>query len=205
MPKIVNQAERRKKVAEACWRVIKKKGMEQATVREIAKEAGMSVGSMRHYFSSQQALFIFSMELVAERVKERIERLTFTGEPIADAMQVLSQVMPVDAERRLEMQVWYAFTSKALHNPDLKKMNRKMYDDLYRGCSIIVGRLSSLYDEDKLRETDRLYALVDGLAVHAILRPDLMTAERVLSIIENHLRSIYVSSRNGAESGKRSD
>jgi AcrR family transcriptional regulator len=195
MPKIVDQIKRREKVAEACWRVIKHKGIEQASVREIAREAGLSVGALRHYFSSQQELFIFSMELVTEKVGKRIEKLTFTGEPIADAIQILSQVMPVDAQRRLEMEAWYAFTSKALHDPDLQAMSRKMYEDMYRGCRLVVDRLSAASDKVKRSETDHLYALVDGLAVHTILQPELMTAQRALIIVEHYLHAIHFPSK----------
>ncbi|MCI1859232.1 MAG: TetR family transcriptional regulator [Sporolactobacillus sp.] len=191
----MDQIKRREKVAEACWRVIKHKGIEQASVREIAREAGLSVGALRHYFSSQQELFIFSMELVTEKVGKRIEKLTFTGEPIADAIQILSQVMPVDAQRRLEMEAWYAFTSKALHDPDLQAMSRKMYEDMYRGCWLVVDRLSAASDKVKRSETDHLYALVDGLAVHTILQPELMTAQRALTIVEHYLHAIHFPSK----------
>jgi AcrR family transcriptional regulator len=48
MPKIVDHDKQRVLVAEAAWRIIRKNGMEQASVRNIAEEAGISVGSMRH-------------------------------------------------------------------------------------------------------------------------------------------------------------
>ncbi|RYM06665.1 TetR family transcriptional regulator [Sporolactobacillus sp. THM7-7] len=188
MPKIVNHEERKRKVAEACWRVIQKKGIEQATVREIAKEAKMSVGSMRHYFSSQKDLFIFSMQLVMDHVHERIKKLPLSGPPIKDAMQVLSQVLPIDAERRLEMEVWFLFTSKALNDPDLKKKSDEMDDELYQACRLIIEHLTVAADWKQ--ETERLYALVDGLAVHAIMRPGRLHPDLLLSVLENHLKVI---------------
>jgi fructose/tagatose bisphosphate aldolase len=36
-------------------------------------------------------------------------------------------------------------------------------------------------------ETGRLHALVDGLAVHAAMRPDLNTPERMRAVIIEHL------------------
>lgn len=41
MPKIVDHEKRRKRIAKAMWKVILKKGMEGATVRNIAQEAGL--------------------------------------------------------------------------------------------------------------------------------------------------------------------
>ncbi|MCW1835245.1 MULTISPECIES: TetR family transcriptional regulator [Bacillus] len=47
-------------------RVIKQDGLENAPVWKIAVEADISAGSMRHYFSTQQELFLFSMNLIQE-------------------------------------------------------------------------------------------------------------------------------------------
>ncbi|MBJ8056453.1 TetR family transcriptional regulator, partial [Bacillus cereus] len=79
MPKIVDHHKQKQKVAQAAMRVIKQEGLESASVRKIAVEAGISAGSMRHYFSTQQELFLFSMNLIQERVKERIAKLPLNG------------------------------------------------------------------------------------------------------------------------------
>ncbi len=71
MPKIVNHEHRRKLIGEAVWRFILKDGMNGATVRNIAKEAGLTLGSLRHYFNFQEELLVFSMEFVKKRVTER--------------------------------------------------------------------------------------------------------------------------------------
>jgi hypothetical protein len=66
-----------------------------------------------------------------------------------------------------------------------------MYEDMYRGCRLVVDRLSAASDKVKRSETDHLYALVDGLAVHTILQPKLMTAQRALTIVEHYLHAIH--------------
>ncbi|WII39131.1 TetR family transcriptional regulator C-terminal domain-containing protein [Paenibacillus thiaminolyticus] len=40
-------------------------------------------------------------------------------------------------------------------------------------------------------ETEKLYALVDGLAMHRIMRPERLPAERIESIIDQHLQGLY--------------
>ncbi|MEN2447820.1 TetR family transcriptional regulator, partial [Bacillus sp. JR_15] len=59
MPKIVDHEKQKEKIAEAVWNVIHRDGLEQCTVRNVAKEAGLSAGSMRHYFPHQSELFIY--------------------------------------------------------------------------------------------------------------------------------------------------
>ncbi|WEZ71146.1 TetR/AcrR family transcriptional regulator [Bacillus altitudinis] len=92
--------------------MIKQEGLESASVRKIAVEAGISAGSMRHYFSTQQELFLFSMNLIQERVKERIAKLPLNGSTEENVFTLLEQVLPLDEERIFEMEVWQAFYSQ---------------------------------------------------------------------------------------------
>ena len=55
MPIVVDPEERRRDLAEAVWRVVRRDGLERASVREVAREAGVSMGSLRHYFEIGRA------------------------------------------------------------------------------------------------------------------------------------------------------
>lgn len=81
MPKLVDHDKQRVLVAEAAWRIIRRDGMEQASVRNIAEEAGVSVGSMRHYFSTQSELLRYAMNLVSERVSHRVQKCPLLALP----------------------------------------------------------------------------------------------------------------------------
>ena len=48
MPKVVDHAARREQLAAALWRVVVRDGVEAASLRRVAAEAGWSVGSLRH-------------------------------------------------------------------------------------------------------------------------------------------------------------
>lgn len=192
MPKIVDHDKRREKVAEATLRVIKREGMEQATVRNIAKEANMSVGSLRHYFSTQSELYVFTMNLVSDRVHQRIDQMNFDGPPLEVMLNLLKELVPLNEETRMEMEVWLAFTTKALVDPTLKPLSEKVYGELRGGMVHIIERLIQLDlakpDLDKDLEIERLYALIDGLAMHSILHPDKISSEKIESVIAYHLQ-----------------
>ncbi|MGO3678769.1 MAG: TetR/AcrR family transcriptional regulator, partial [Microbacteriaceae bacterium] len=53
MPKPVNHHARRQLIAQALWRVVDEQGWSKATMREVAREAGVSLGQLQHYFSSR--------------------------------------------------------------------------------------------------------------------------------------------------------
>ncbi|MEB5453687.1 helix-turn-helix domain-containing protein [Virgibacillus pantothenticus] len=53
MPKIVNHNHKRKMIVETAWKIIETEGIEKASIRRIASEAGMSTRALRHYFSNK--------------------------------------------------------------------------------------------------------------------------------------------------------
>ncbi|EDW22332.1 TetR/AcrR family transcriptional regulator [Bacillus pumilus] len=194
MPKIVDHYKQKQKVAQAAMRVIKQDGLENASVRKVAVEAGISAGSMRHYFSTQQELFLFSMTLIQERVKERMTGLQLNGSTEENVFALLEQVLPLDEERRFEMEVWQAFTVKSMTEPDLQPLNAKMYDELFQMTQYCLMKLKEdglLLDHiDLLVETERLYAVINGLALNGILQPHRLPPQLIRSVLQMHLQSI---------------
>lgn len=72
MPKIIDEHARREAIAEAVWAIASRKGLDAATVRAVAAECGLSTGAIQHSFPTQAALQQFAMELIVERVTERL-------------------------------------------------------------------------------------------------------------------------------------
>ncbi|MEC0126446.1 TetR/AcrR family transcriptional regulator [Paenibacillus pabuli] len=194
MPKIVDHDKQRLLVAEAAWRVIRRDGMEQASVRNIAVEAGISVGSMRHYFSTQSELLLYAMNLVSERVTNRIAQMSFDASPLDNMKLLLLELLPNTDEKMAEMEVWYAFTAKSKTDPALKDHADKVYDELRHAMAKVITYLMELSlsrtDLDKELEIERLYALIDGLGIHAVLRPDQMNTKIMEDILTMHLATL---------------
>jgi len=110
MPKIVDHDNRKKAIAEATWQVILEQGMKGATVRNIARKAGLSLGALRHYFSTQEELLIYAMDLVKERVAERVEKIALKNLPPKEVvLQMLLEIVPTNETTRAEMEVWLEF------------------------------------------------------------------------------------------------
>lgn len=196
MPKIINHEKQKEKIAEATWRIIQREGLEGATVRKIAKESGLSMGSMRHYFSSQSQLFIFSMELINSKAEKRINSMNLfsSGPSIEDIKRVLLQLLPLDEERKLETEVWLAFSAKSLSDPELQALAGRLYDILYDALKLVLDSLISLNlakpDLNKEIEVEKLCALIDGLGYHCIMRPNKITPAVIESVLMHHLDSL---------------
>ncbi len=189
VPKIVDPAERRRHLAEAAWRVIRRDGLERASVRNVAREAGLSSGSLRHMFTTQAELLVFAMNHVVDRIERRLDALDPTGDPRLAAERFLGELLPLDEERREENEVWLAFTARALVDPELRECSKKSYDALRAGCRRWVTAIGG-DDIDIDLETDRLHAVLDGLAIHAATQPEITTADRLHAILAMHLSTL---------------
>ncbi|MBO0919426.1 TetR/AcrR family transcriptional regulator [Cellulomonas sp. zg-ZUI222] len=189
MPRLLDADARRREIADATWRVIRRDGLENASVRNVAAEAGLSAGSLRHMFATQGELLVFAMAQVVERVTARVAAQDASGDPLDAAERHLLELLPLDDERRAENEVWTAFTARALVDPSLRACAEQNHDLVRAGCrhwveAIAAGRV------DVDLEADRLHAVVDGLAVHAAVRPDAVTGERCRAVLRRHLEDL---------------
>jgi AcrR family transcriptional regulator len=202
MPKLVDHQQRRSQLAEAMWTVIRRDGLERASVRNVARQAGLSMGSLRHYFATQSELLCFAMQLVGDRAAARIAAL----EPAADARhaaeRLLHELVPLDDERRAEAEVWLAFTGRALVDPQQRAVYERIHDGLNGACTMAINLLvdAGLTAEglDVALEASRLHALLDGLALHAVMRPTRMPPSRIIAVIARHLDDLQASARPAA-------
>ena len=205
MPKIVDAAVRRQEVVEAVFRIIAADGLERASLREVADEAGLAVGSVRHYFSSSDELLAHSFGVVVDRITGRLDtardlltQLTpGTAEHRDGVLTLLGQFLPLDEERAVDACVWMAFKNAARIRPFLATEA----DRSHRSVAAVVGwlmmelRPSGETGADDghqglVTEAERLLATLDGLTMHALLQPEWMTADMCRDVLSSHLQSL---------------
>ena len=197
MPKIVDAEARRQDVVEAVLRIIAGDGLERASLRETADEAGLAVGSVRHYFAGSEELLAFSFASVVDRIVRRLEaslpgvHAAVPGSPgHRDAiLSLLCGLLPLDGPRALEVCAWMAFRNAARVRPFLAAEA----DRSHREVAVIVGAVISALrpegepKENLVVEAERLLATLDGLCMHALLQPGWMTREMCIDVLEQHL------------------
>ncbi|HWO75214.1 MAG TPA: TetR/AcrR family transcriptional regulator [Bacillus sp. (in: firmicutes)] len=191
MPKIVDHEKKKKHIAEATWRVIVEQGMERVTVRNIAKEAGISLGSLRHYFSTQEELLSYSMNLVKDKVTARIMKIATQHLPLKEkALKMLLELVPTDKESMAEAEVWFTFIAYTRH----KEQFDANQDGVFLGIQLLMQYLQQYNllktDIDLELETERLYAVIDGLALHAMLNPKRVNRDLAEKVLVHHLEQI---------------
>ena len=67
MPRKIDRDRRKAQLAEAVWRIVVERGIGAVSVRAVAEEAGVAVGSLRHVFPTRAELLEFSAELMVQQ------------------------------------------------------------------------------------------------------------------------------------------
>ena len=197
----LDHAARRAEIAQAVWRIVLREGVRGASVRGVAREAGLSMGSVRYFFGTQDELLEFAMTEVIERARRRIETGSTArsaaaeeGDLIGAAADLLEQVLPLDDERLVEARVWAAFTGETATAPGLAAIRHQADDAVRRLCRSILSDGAIRHPSRSLTlETERMWSLLDGLTMHRLVDPRRTPNSRMRAVLRMHLTEVGTS------------
>ncbi|GAA1020452.1 TetR/AcrR family transcriptional regulator [Acrocarpospora pleiomorpha] len=169
----------------AARRIILRDGIEAATTRAIAKEAGYSNGVLTHYFTDKDDILLSALQSSHRRITARLTAKLAGRTGLTALREVLLDNLPLDEERVQETGLEIGFWARSISSPALLQVQREEAADLRRLIRTLLqsardaGELTTQENLDDLAE--RLLALVDGLSVHRLLYPaDDTRMERIM-------------------------
>lgn len=119
-----NREARREQIIDAVVRITTRGGLQAATFRTVAKEAGVSVRLVQYYFGSKDQLLADSLRQVgmraAARITDAVERLGPDPPPKDKITTIFEQFLPLDETRREAMLVFIALRTASLTDPSLR-------------------------------------------------------------------------------------
>lgn len=192
--------ERMRHLAHATWRVIADRGIAAVSVRSVAVEAGMAVGSLRHLFPTQQALLEFSGHLMLEQATARVTAIASQDheDVVHQAQAVIAELMPFTPTTRREFEINLALIAETPRTPTLAGIrdaaHRDLLDLFRRLVSMVADRDVQSCDDD----ARRLLALVDGLSLHLLHQAEGEDARWARRIIASELTRLH---EHGARDG----
>jgi AcrR family transcriptional regulator len=188
MPKKVDHDARREELVLAAWRVIAANGIDEVTIRDIARESGYSSGVLAHYFENKDDLLAHALRLSHTRIRKRYDDEVEGRDPIDALEAILLDNLPLEEQRDLETRIEMSFWARSLRNEALREIQHEESKVLRK----LLGELIERSQEDGAiaKEHDRkqvlqfLGALIDGISLHGLLYPDLMPPKRMQGLME---------------------
>ena len=172
-----SQARTRSQLLEAAGRVFADRGLERATVDQVAGEAGYTKGAFYANFKSKEDLFLAMLdERFAKRLEE-IDRVLESGASVEDqarqAGQDFTDYLRTDPEWS---RLFFEFAVQAMRDEDFRQ-------ELVARHRTIRARIAEAFESHKETVGGELphpaehvammtYAMADGFALSQILEPE---------------------------------
>ncbi|MBB6402818.1 TetR/AcrR family transcriptional regulator [Arthrobacter sp. AZCC_0090] len=194
MPKIVDHDKRRVELVEATWRIIAKRGIEGATMREIAMEAGFANGALKPYFPTKDDLLTFAFAHVFNQTNARMGNSTAHQHGLSALRSYCHEILPLDAERLNEARIAIAFWQRALtdpakaalHDSSMEQWRESLFARLREARDL--GELKEGLNDDDIVGGIMTFAL--GAQITATLTPEHHSPDQLRSQLEAYLSLI---------------
>ena len=194
MPKIVDHELQRVKFAEAAMSLIARHGLEGVTMRAVATEAGLSYGSLFHYFDSKDDLLKHvirhSTSLQTKRVNEYSSR--FSG--LKALEHLLCDDAIVNESSRDSWMVWMTFQYKVTLQSSFAQLHSELVDGwLTRITSLLedarqAGEVAATIDVEL--EAMAVWAYSAGVGQLGLLHPESLPANMQKRLITSYLNKL---------------
>jgi len=196
MPKVVDHEERRRHIADAVFTVVGQRGLAAAGLRDVAAEAGVSMGSVQHYFSTKEDMLLFAMDHLTTRVVARIQAELQAAAPstyrqfLTAAMRAL---LPLDRAGRDESAVNIAFFAAAGGNNRFRANLLAGYQKILANgtdrmrSAAAAGYLADGVDPE--RDGLALFALTQGLVGPLLLGA--VTESQAMAVLDHQILRLF--------------
>jgi TetR/AcrR family transcriptional repressor of bet genes len=197
VPKQVDHEERRRHIGGAVLRLMATRGLEAASLRNVAAEAGVSMGTVQHYFTTKQEMLDFAQRYNYERATVRIPQLIAqVPEPrtTKSLLRVLLiDLLGLDGESREGARLSAAMLAHAVIDPQAAATARIAYDGL---TGFLATQLDAAQEKGELpgdldtrHAARQLCAVVQGLGAPILISA--CTPDQALAVLDDHLAILF--------------
>jgi AcrR family transcriptional regulator len=150
--------------------------MEAVSLRDVATQAGVSMGAVQRCFRTKEDMLLFALEHISEHVSDRAnKRIAATSTPQAASTllsHTLAELALLDETSKPQAHVWLAFVAHAPASEKLAAVLHDTYAKLHDLIAWIIRYGQDTQDFPRILDPDReahmLLALADGLTVHVL-------------------------------------
>lgn len=162
--------QRRRELVEATLAVIAGQGLDHATVREIALQAGVTPGLIRHYFAGKDELVIAAYRHHVEMMRDASEQaIDAAGQnPIAQLAAFIAANLSPPILDPVNLSLWAAFINTVRADPAMAAVHSEGYQSYRSEAESLVERACASLDRMPSPATVRhlgiaINAVIDGL------------------------------------------
>ena len=179
MPRIVDHDERRREICDVLLDIVAEVGIAGATIRAVADRSGWSTGVIGHYFRDRRDLLLGGMRRAGEIGAEYATGVLSNIGGLQAIELLLENLIPIDHRRLALNRIFLFFYAEALRDDVIRQEIEGYLLDWRKAVARAVHRAQDSgdlpKDLDPKQTAQDLVGMADGLSIHAMFVPEIMT------------------------------
>ncbi len=157
-------------LTDALLGIVAERGLDQVSVREVASAAGVSIGTVQHYFPTKDDMLAAAFTEVVRRIRQRLTSICASPDARRTISAVLQELLPLDGKRAAEARIQLAFAARAATSPALAEIQQTVLTEITEALTDAFARAAAgSATAQRCTLTARVaVAAADGLALHAV-------------------------------------
>lgn len=188
MPKIVNHKERRHMLATTAGELIANKGLVKTTIREVARTAGVSTGTVSHYYRDSQELLHAAYLTAFTSASLRFIQVLNEGETFEVLLHALFSTLPLEDDVLFEWKVRFAFWGAGDYADIVGRIEAESSEQFRK---LVARNLDSLAKRNviKLRTTSKNAArTIEGLIIGTAVQFMVLRGSESTALVRQRLK-----------------
>ena len=189
-------------ILESARRAFAEKGFDGASMQDIAREAGMSVGNFYRYFPSKAAIVEALIAFDMEEMERDFSNILIHQSPLQALRETIERKI-TDAECQGDGKIWAEITAAALRKPEIREIAYRMEQGIVAHLITIFSLAANLpLDEAQARWTAHAHLLVMMVKACAMQSPENpTTADLTQLVLRNINRTLDDIATSAAAKG----
>ena len=198
LPQTESSSDRRAQILDAALVCFAKRGFHQASMHDIAAEAGISVGLIYRYFENKEAVISAMADRHKKEISEVLQRAR-QAPTLLESVEILFTAHCCENEPRLLSAFVVDLYAEASRNPRVADLVRDVLQTAMDGVTDLIARApeaqAAAHGLSPTELAELIYAVARGMLMLDVLRPQQMTAaerrERQLEVTRRLWRLLF--------------
>jgi TetR/AcrR family transcriptional repressor of uid operon len=201
-PQTESSPDRHTQILDAALVCFAKRGFHQASMHDIAAEAGISVGLIYRYFENKEAVISAMADRHKKEINEVLQRAR-QAPTLLESVEILFTAHCCENEPRVISAFVVDLYAEASRNPRVADLVRDVLQTAMDGVTDLIARApeaqAAAHGLSPTELAELIYAVARGMLMLDVLRPQQMTAaerrERQLEVTRRLWRLLFKPER----------
>lgn len=151
------------------------KGFDGASMQDLARACGISVGNFYRYFPSKAAIVAALVTRDLAEVESEFSKILESADPMAGLRAAIRNRVEAD-QCKADGQIWAEVTAASLRKPEIADITRQMETEILRYLTIVFARVKGIPPEEARQRYaahgSLLMMMIRASAMHRAAEPD---------------------------------